>query len=344
MTVPGGSVGAAAVTAVTVAPGYRRRGLLTQMMKRQLTDVAAGGEPLSLLWATESLIYGRFCYGQVTRKLALSGLTREMTFLPEVDLGHGSADEVSQEQYLAAVGPLREAILVDRPGQLNRDPLWWRVNLYDPERHRDGASPIRYLLHFSAAGEPDGFASFRTKRNSSLTDQGGEVIIGDLDASNPAAYAALWRWLLDLDLIRAFSKHVAPTDEPLLQLVTNPRMITAKLSDATYARIVDVPAALGARTYDAELDLVLEVVDAFLPDLGGRFRVSAGAEGATAVRTDQTPDLTLSARQLAAIYLGGTSPRDFARAGLLTEHTSGAVHRASVAFGSDRAPFCHDFF
>lgn len=344
MTVPGGSVGTAAVTAVTVAPGYRRRGLLTQMMKRQLTDVAAGGEPLSLLWATESLIYGRFGYGQVTRKLTLSGLTREMDFLPEVDLGRGSADEVDQDQFLAAVGPLRESILPDRPGQLNRDPLWWRVTLYDPERHRDGAGPLRYLLHFSESGEPDGFATFRTKRNSSLTDLGGEVIIGDLDADNPAAYAGLWRWLLDLDLIRAFSKHTAPTDEPLLQLVANPRMITAKLNDATYARIVDVPAALSARSYACEVDLVLEVVDAFLPEVGGRFRLSGGPDAASAERTDRSPDLTVTARQLAAIYLGGTSARDFSRAGLLVEHAPGAVRRATTAFGSDRAAFCHDFF
>jgi predicted acetyltransferase len=345
MTVPGGTVGAAAVSEVTVAPGYRRRGLLTKMMRHQLTDIAARGtEPVTVLWATESLIYGRFGYGQVTRRLELSGLTRELAFLPEVDLGHGSADEVTREQFLALAVPLRESLVADRPGHLDRNQDWWNMYLNDPERDRNGAGPIRYLVHFTEEGEADGFATFRTKRQSSQTDQGGEVVIGDLDAANPAAYAALWRWLLDLDLIRAFSKHVAPTDEPLRQLVANPRMITAKLSDATYARIVDVPAALSARTYRSELDLTLEVIDNFLPDFGGRFRLAGGPDGATVTRTDQTPDLTLTARQLSAVYLGGTSVQEFARAGLLSEHSPGAVHAATVAFGSDRAPFCHDFF
>jgi predicted acetyltransferase len=204
MSVPGGSVGAAAVTAVTVAPGYRRRGLLTQMMKHQLHDVIDRGiEPLALLWASESLIYGRFGYGQTTRMYKLSGPTREMDFLKEVDLGAGSTDEVSKDEFLEFAPPLRSRIFADRPGHLERDALWWKVNLEDPERWRRGAGPIRYALHFAEDGTPDGFATFRVKRESSLTDQGSEVVIHDLDGTTPTAYAALWRWLLDLDLVRA---------------------------------------------------------------------------------------------------------------------------------------------
>ena len=43
MTVPGGTVPTAAVTFVTVSPSYRRRGLLTQMMRHQLEDVVRRG-------------------------------------------------------------------------------------------------------------------------------------------------------------------------------------------------------------------------------------------------------------------------------------------------------------
>ena len=121
-------------------------------------------------------------------------------------------------------------------------------------------------------------------------------------------------------------------------------MIKTELSDATYARIVDVPAALQARTYAQEVDLVLEVEDSFLPEAGGRFRLAGGPQGATVSPTDHTPDLSMTARQLAATYLGGITARDLAVAGQLVEHTPGAVQRASAAFAGPREPFCRDFF
>jgi predicted acetyltransferase len=342
MTVPGGTVPAAAVTAVTVAPGYRRRGLLTQMMRHQLTEIAERGtEPLALLWASESPIYGRFGYGQATRRLELSGPTRQTAFLPDVDLGNGSTDEVDRDEFLAIAPALRSTILAERPGHLDRNEPGWTMALYDPEHDRNGAGPLRFAVHYGQDGSPDGFATFRIGRDNT---EGRQVQIGDLDATTPPAYAALWRWLLDLDLVRAFRREVAPVDEPLLHWVADPRQIKTLLSDASYARIVDVVTALRARAYAAELEAVLEIDDRFLPELGGRFRITAGPDGAEVSRTDHTPDLTLTARQLASIYLGGTTASGLARAGSVTEHTPGAVRAVTAAFGWDRAPYCPDFF
>src|SRR6476659_791615 len=81
MTVPGGSVSVAAVTFVTVQPSYRRRGLLNQMMQHQLSDIQTRGtEPVALLWASESLIYGRYGYGQATPRLRITGSTKSTGF------------------------------------------------------------------------------------------------------------------------------------------------------------------------------------------------------------------------------------------------------------------------
>lgn len=340
LSVPGGTIDVAGVTAVTVAPAFRRRGLLTRMMRHQLTTIS---EPIAMLYASESLIYGRFGYGGLTRQLQLSGKTGELDFLPEVDLGPGSVDEVDLDQYRAAVQPLRASMIADRPGHLERDDIWWEAVLNDPERWRNGASARRYALHFAADGTPDGYAAFRTKRDSSIAD-GREVHVHEIDATTPQAYAALWRWLLDLDLVRAIIRYSAPVDDPLLLLVADHRRVKTEQSDAAYARIIDVPAALAARTYQRDLELVIEVVDAFLPDSGGRFRLQAGTDGATATRTDHSPDLTMSARQLAAIYLGGTPATALARAGLLTEHTPGTGQLVTSGFRTDPEPYCPDFF
>src|SRR6266702_4060660 len=64
LTVPGGEVvGAAGISGVSVLPTHRRRGILSALMRRQIADIAAGGEPLAALNASESAIYGRYGYG-----------------------------------------------------------------------------------------------------------------------------------------------------------------------------------------------------------------------------------------------------------------------------------------
>ena len=63
---------AAGVTWVSVLPTYRRRGVVSSLMHRQLADVAARGEPLAVLWASESAIYSRFGYGRASWYLAFT--------------------------------------------------------------------------------------------------------------------------------------------------------------------------------------------------------------------------------------------------------------------------------
>ena len=343
MVVPGGSVPVAAVTLVTVAPSFRRRGLLRAMMTHQLTDVAARGlEPVALLWASEHPIYGRYGYGETHSRLRLSGPTRAITFAPYVDFGDGSVGEVDREEFRPIATQLREGWLADRPGALTRTPAWWEVRLHDPEAWRDGGSAYRFVLHFGRDGQPDGYAYFRVRDHG--PHGGAEVTVADLDAATAAAYAALWRFLLNLDLVRSFRRPDASVDEPLRLLVSDPRAISTETADGTYARIVDVPAALEARRYPTEIDLVLEVTDDLLPQNNGAFRLRGGPDGAGVSRTSDPPDVSLAVAQLGALYLGGNSPATLRQAGLIAEHTPGALRRMAAGFAWDRLPFCNDFF
>src|SRR5260370_27353129 len=64
-TVPGSqALPAAGVTWVSVLPSHRRRGVLSSIMRRQLADIRDRGEPLAVLWASESVIYSRYGYGR----------------------------------------------------------------------------------------------------------------------------------------------------------------------------------------------------------------------------------------------------------------------------------------
>lgn len=344
LTVPGGSVPVAAVSDVTVHPSYRRQGLLTQMMTHQLEGLARDGEPVALLWASEALIYGRFGYGGVTAKLRLTGDTRETAFRPEVDLGRGSVGEVTPAEFRAVAVPLHARLLPERPGALDRPAGWWDAILDDrPVRHR-GETCYRFVVHYDEAGQADGYLAYRLgEREGDGPGPGLRVRVVTLEAVTAAGYARLWRFVLDLDLVRTVEAQVA-VDEPIRHLVQDPRSLTATLTDATYARLVDVPTALAARVYACAVDLVLDVRDTRLPHNHATFRLQGGPEGAIVTRVADPPDVELDVRELGSLYLGGTSAATLHRAGLLTERTPGAVATLSAAFGWTRQPFCLDFF
>jgi predicted acetyltransferase len=342
MIVPGGSVPIAAVTLVTVHPSYRRRGLLRQMMTHQLEGIANRGiEPVALLWASEAPIYGRFGYGETLSRLRLSGQTHALTWAPGVQFD-GSVGEVERAEFLLAAKRLRESWLADRPGALARNDAWWEIRLHDPEPWRKGAPAYRFVLHFAGDGQPDGYAVFRVKEGG--PDGQAEVVVHSVDAGTGLAYAGLWRFLLSLDLVRSFAWHDAPMDDPLRLLVTDPRAIRAELADGTYARLVDVPAALEARRYAAEIDVVIGVTDQLLARNDRTFRLQGGPDGAEVKPSRRKPDVTMDVRELGALYLGGTSPATLHRAGLVFEQSPGAVARIAAAFAWDRLPYCNDYF
>jgi predicted acetyltransferase len=329
---------------VTVQPSYRRRGLLTEMMTHQLHDIAERGEePIALLWASEAAIYGRFGYGQASPRVHLTGKTNTTAFRPDVDLGPGSVGEVERDQAIPIIKRLHEALLPDRVGALNRDDNWWVIKWHDPEQWRRGASAYRFGLHYDRRGRPDGYVAFRVKNKWEDSGPAAEVIIDELDARNSTARAALWRFVFDLDLVRAFSVHSAP-DEPLRYLVNDLRSVKADLQDGTYARLVDVPAALEARQYLSDLDVIIRLEDGLLTRNAGSIRLEVGPDGASVTRSRRRPDLIMNVRELSAIYLAGIPLQALTRAGLVDERTQGAAAAAAAAFAWVRPPFCPDFF
>lgn len=347
LVVPGGAaVPTAGVTVVTVHPPYRRRGLLRQMMRHQLEEVARRKEPLAALWASESLIYGRFGYGPATTRAVLSGTNRRLAFLPGVRTS-GSVDEVTREEFMAVAPALHDAMRADRPGTMARDQGVWEFATFDKEFARRGSSELRYVLHYDDEGTPDGFATYRFKEDFE-EEPAGEVRIKEVWAEDPAAYASLWRYLLDLDLARTFRLWSAAADEPLRHLVADARAVRTELTDNLYVRVVDVAAALQARRYAADLDVVVEIADEILPANSGCWRIRTHADPGGAVaevsRVEGSPDLSMGVLELGTVFMGGTPLAHLHRAGRICEHTPGAVAAASTAFGWHRAPYSPDMF
>lgn len=342
LTVPGAEIPIAGVTMVSVAPTHRRRGILTAMMRRQLTELhEQAAEPVAALWASESLIYGRFGYGMATRQASVRGKTRELTVTAET--GDGIVRRAEQKEARPHLAAVYDAARTGEVGWLDRAGLWWDYVLHDPEHSRHGSTSLRYAL-YERAGEVTGYAVYRTKQVWGDGENGAEVRVHDLAALDPPSYAGLWRYLLSLDLMRRFTKRHAPADEPLQLAVDNPRGVELSVSDGLWVRLVDVDRALAARRYARDLDVVFEVSDRFCPWNAGRWRLSAGPAGATCAPTQDPADLAASAADLGAAYLGGTSLAALAAAGRVRELRPGALATAAEAFGTERTPWCPEIF
>jgi predicted acetyltransferase len=230
-----------------------------------------------------------------------------------------------------------------RVGHLGRTEAWWRRRTGDPEHRRDGKGPLRAAVHEDDAGEVDGYVLYAVKDGWS-DGPDDQVVVRELVADGPEATAAMWAFVLGLDLTRRVAWDIAPPDEPYGELVTGPQNARIELGANLWIRLVDVPGALAARAYAAPLDVVVEVEDAFCPWNAGRYRLAGGAGGATCERTDAPADIACSANELGAAYLGGTTLAALHAVGRLRELRPGAVERASLAFGSAREPWCPEIF
>jgi predicted acetyltransferase len=339
LTVPGAVLPAAHVTLVSVAPTHKRRGLLTRMMHRQLREIAAAGrEPIAALWASETKIYPRFGYGPAAQRLRMEIMTREVR-LPAAPPGsEGRLRLVEPKEAIADLAKVYEQLRAERTGWSSRDDRWWRYVLADLESQREGSTALHGVVHETPHG-PTGYALWRMAGRWDRHGPNAEVQVREVVAADPAAYAALWRFLLTIDLARTATVTFAALDEPLQYLVDEPRRLGSNLADALWIRIVDLPKALAAREYAAPVDVVLDVTDPLLPANSGRWRLTAGPDGAaTCTATADPADLACTVLELGSAYLGATSLASLGAAGTVRELTPGALRRASTAFGWHRMP------
>lgn len=340
LTVPGlATVPAAGVTWVAVLPTHRRRGVLRRMMAHQLDDVAARGEPVATLAASEATIYERFGYGTATFAQTVR-IDRARARLRE-PVGAHVRLLLDVDEAKAALPPIFDQARRHRPGDHQRSESFWAWWFQDKERWRNGAS-----ARFYAVLGDEGYTAYRTKNG--WDDHGvpnGTLIVEDVVATTSQAYAALWEYLLGVDLVATIEAEARPMDDPLPLLLTDRRAVrTVGVFDDLWVRVLDVPAALAARRYGADGRVVVEVHDELRTQTAGRYAVEGGPDGAACGRTTESPDLVLDVAALGSLYLGGVSAVALHCAGRVEECRPGAVARAAAMFRSDPLPFNHTHF
>ncbi|MGW3960720.1 GNAT family N-acetyltransferase [Amycolatopsis sp. NPDC005003] len=338
IAVPGGrTLPVAAVEGVGVRADRTRRGVLSAMMAVQLADFAGRGLPLAVLHASEPTIYGRFGYGSAALGKTLR-VERPAARLHERVAAGGDVRLLSPEEAVKEIPGLYRRIGLHRPGMIARPQLWWPIS------HNRPVSEGEFLVvvHSGPDGD-DGFAVYGTigRRVFEAPDRGAALEVHDLHAAGPEARAALWRYLLSVDLVSEVRARHRPVDEPLALMLTDHRhAATAAVEDDLWLRPVDVEAALAARTYRAAGPVVLAVTDRQLPANTGHYEV--GPDGAR--RTGAAADLALDVDTLGMLYLGQWRATTLAEAGRIAAADPAALGRADELFTTTAAPWCGTHF
>jgi predicted acetyltransferase len=344
MTVPGGaSVPAAGVSWVGVLPTHRRRGVLTSLMRRQLDDVAERGEPVAVLTASEAAIYGRFGYGLATRLARVQIDTARGLPLASPPTAAGRVRFVDVDEAVPHAKRLVEEVRAQRNGEVTRPDYWWPVFVRDREKDRDGASARFWVVHESPGGDVDGLAHYRVKRVWGEQDAiaRSEVQLEEVYAPDAEVEAALLVFLCELDLTASLTTWSRPVDDPFrLRLLDDRRYRVDLLHDHLYLRVLDVEAALSARSYEADDTVVLGVDDAFRPSTSGRYRLAGGKAEQVGDLHDGDADAFLAVDALGCLYLGDATARQLADAGRLRPSSDESLARVDRVFRTDRAPFC----
>lgn len=231
---------------------------------------------------------------------------------------------------------VHERIARVRPGGIERNPAWWAQVVGGPVAKREH---LVAAVHTGAHGD-DGFAIARTgEGGSGFADR--TMRVADLHAADLDATVGLWRFLLGLDLIGRVHGWLRPVDEPLDLMLADPRDVTVDgVTDETWLRIVDVPAALAARSWGDARPVLLGVHDPLRPGNTGVYRIGDGP----AERVSGDPQIECDVAGLAAAYLGDRAPSLLVATGWWRASDPAAAARADTLFATGSTPWCGTYF
>lgn len=339
MSVPGGSLPVAGTTWVGVSPTHRRRGVLAGMMRRHLDDIAARGEPLAALWASETAIYGRWGYGLAVERLVCTvavdgGLRFEDTAPPPAT----SVSLVPLPEAYEVLDPIYEACRRRRAGMHARSEAWWGFQALGTRPASRWGAPTKYVAVAEVDGQDAAYAIYGVKGDFSAAGRpAGSLRVIEMAGTDPVAEAALWRFLLGHDLVGEVLAR-RPVDDPLPLLLTDSRRVDRQPRDALHVRIVDLPAALRGRAYAESVGFTVEVSDSVLEANDGTWRVEVAAEGASVEPAEgSTPDLRMGIRAVGSLYMGDIGLRRLVAAGMVEVVDPGVVSGVEAAFAAREA-------
>lgn len=336
-TVPGGQqVRTAGVTRVGVLPTHTRRGVLSGLMGELLAAARADGQVLASLRASEATIYGRFGFGVAGHAIASAiDTTRAAPVVGEVV---GAVRLLPGNEILSVLPEIYERA-PGRSGAITRPEWAWHRYYGDA---MSGTKPDFVAVHSSDDGVDDGFAHYSLSWDESTA--GHEYGVGrviEVVGATVEVERALWTHLLGIDLVRRYVVDCGPVDDVVRSCVRDARsVVVTGMYDEQWLRVLDVEAALAARSWPAGRGVVIAVDDDRFPENCGSWSVSNDGVSLT----DRPADLRTDIASLSAAYLGSTSWWELAARGGAHPLHDDALRLADELFAVRPFAFCGSDF
>jgi predicted acetyltransferase len=335
LALPGGrGIPMWAISGVTVAPTHRRKGIARAMLEGELRTAAGAGVAIAGLTVSEATIYGRFGFSPATYATEWSIETKRAAWVgprPE-----GRLDFIDRTRLRDRLAELHGRVRTSRPGEIEAWPgLWRRMAGLAPGQ--EGGGKVRAVRYADAGGTTRGIAVYR------LSDEGTDFTKHELElhyllSETPDAYAALWRFALEHDLVSTVKAPLRSVDEPVRWMIADQRGAKVETGEHGWLRILDVPTVLTARTYAAAGSSVLRVTDP-LGFTEGTWRLSIDDSGHAEVTASADPaDVTLTVNGLSSILLGGVRAVTLRSAGIIDADEAIAV-ALDATFSSPETPY-----
>ncbi len=330
------------ITSVGTLPEFRRRGLMGSLMRQSLADMAERGQSVASLWASQAAIYQRY-------QFAMTSILRQYT-IDTADLRYHSTDNytahrVTQEKADTAFDDLKSLYIefvADRMFYLHRSRALWHNNMLE-EISDDG--PVRIAVSRDADGRPTGYVIYTLRSGKvSHESRSQELKVREILWQSIDAYRSLWDFLGAHDLVGRIRWDSAPADDPLPELLAEPRLLHARDHEGAWFRIVDVKKALVGRGYVDDGEISIAVADDPLtPWNDGTYRLTVENGIADVSKTNGSSDLQVSIKALASLYTGFRTANELASWGMVRGQVD-AIARAGRLFGVAHAPHCPDHF
>ncbi len=326
---------AAGITWVAVRPGWRRRGLLRSLMTHQLHGLHhSGAEPVAILTASEGALYGRYGFGMAIPRVEFRFVSKAafrpgVRVDPVLDASGASAHSAAKAIY--------QRMSEQTPGHLVRTDANWGLRFSDHEQFRDGYSIKHFGVH------QDGFVGYRLKADWDEHGANATVRVREFCATTPVAFASLWRFVLDFDLGRRVTYDLGWADDPVQDLLLDPRSLVRTVADHVWLRIVDLDRTVGLRGYGAPTRLDVEITDDLCPWNAGTWTFELDADGGRVTRSPARPEISLDIADLAACFLGGTPLARLVTAGRVAGDPDALVS-LGAALATPLAPWCAEGF
>ena len=342
-TVPGGEVDGAGVTMVGVLPSHRRRGVARTMMTSQLREIRERGEPVAALWASEDAIYRRFGYGPATLQALIDMPRHRATFLDDSPI-RGTVRLLKQDEAIEHFPRVYERVRTQTPGTFVRSEDWWRHRILRAPGRDEGGPFFKASLEHD--GEPAAYAIYQVQQKWEHGFSSGAVELREVMAATPQGHLDIWKFLFGVDLVEYVrsSSFFLPSDHPLQLMLAEPRYLRFMLSNGLWVRLVDVPAALEARTYARDGRATLEIDDPLFEANAGTWRLEVEGGRAAVTRASGHADVRLGIADLGSVYLGQFTFAHLAAAGRIEVRDAAALARADDMWRTTSAPWCPEIF